>query len=176
MTTEKVKTEVTNAVTTIVEPGQAKGAPEGDQIETTKDERANIDPVPVPLEGKSAVAEVSSGWEAAPYGSIIGFLLVVLTASTIVIYRRRQKAPASKAQALQPGTNPLEARAQPVTGHALSPDAALARIEEIRPSLLYPSPSPSLAPSLFSEGPTSPTEAAFDGAEPRPLEKLLQPV
>jgi hypothetical protein len=109
LTTEKVKTEVTNAVTTVVEPGQAKGAPEGDQIETTN--TTNIEPVPVPLEGKSAVAEVSSGWEAAPYGSIIGFLLVVLTASTIVIYRRRQKVPASKAQALQPGTNPIEARA-----------------------------------------------------------------
>lgn len=116
---------MTNAVTTIVEPGQAKGAPEGDQIET-----ANIEPVPVPLEGKSAVAEVSSGWEAAPYGSIIGFLLDVLTASTIVIYRRRQKAPASKAQALQPGTNPIEARAQPVAArsrHCDDPDGVFFR-------------------------------------------------
>jgi hypothetical protein len=79
---------------------------------------------------------------------------------------------------LQPGTKRIEARAQPVIAHALSPDAALARIEEIRRSLLQPTSSPSLAPAAaFSlEGPMSPTEAAFDGAEHEKVEKLLQPV
>jgi hypothetical protein len=176
LTTEKVQAEVTDAATSTADPKKAKAAPEGDQIETTKDERTNVEAVPVPLEGKSAVAEVSSGWETAPYGSIIGLLLVVLTACTVVIYRRRRKAPVSKGQVLQPGTNSIEARAQPVTGHALSPDAVLARIEEIQRSLLYPTPSPNLAPSPTPEGPMFSTEAAFDGAEPRPLEKLLQPV
>jgi hypothetical protein len=176
LTTEKVQAEVTDAATSTADPKKAKAAPEGNQIETTKDERTNVEAVPVPLEGKSAVAEVSSGWETAPYGSIIGLLLVVLTACTVVIYRRRRKAPVSKGQVLQPGTNSIEARAQPVTGHALSPDAVLARIEEIQRSLLYPTPSPNLAPSPTPEGPMFSTEAAFDGAEPRPLEKLLQPV
>jgi hypothetical protein len=176
LTTEKVQAELTDAAASTADPEKAKAAPEGDQIETTKDERTDVEAVPVPLEGKSAVAEVSSGWETAQYGSIIGLLLVVLTACTVVIYRRRRKAPVSKRQVLQPGTNSIEARALPVTGHALSPDAVLARIEEIQRSLLYPTPSPNLAPSPTPEGPMFSTEAAFDGAESRPVEKLVEPV
>ena len=175
--TAEIQAEVTDAATSTADPGQAKAAPEGEQIETSKDERTNVEAVPVPLDGKSAVAEVSRGWETAPYGSIAGLLLVVLTACTVAIYARRRKAPVSKGQVLQPGTNSIEARAQPViTGHALSPDAVLARIEEIQRSLLYPTPSPNLAPSPTPEGPMFSTEAAFDGAESRPVEKLVEPV
>jgi hypothetical protein len=43
-------------------------------------------------------------------------------------------------------------------------------------SVIYPTPSPSLAPSPTSEGPMFSTEAAFDSAEPRPVEKLDEPV
>ena len=172
LTTEKVQTEVTNGTTTIADPEKAKAAPEGDQIETTKDESAYVEAVPVPLEEKSAVTEVSSAWETVPYASIVGLLLVGLTASTVVIYRRRQKAPASKSQVLQPGTNSIEASAQPVIGHAISPEAALAKIEEVRRSLLELASSPSLAPSPMPEEPMLPLVAA----EPRPVEKIVEPV
>lgn len=172
LATEKVQTEVTNGATSIADPEKAKAAPEGDQIETTKDERAYVEAVPIPLEGKSAVAEVSSAWETVPYGSIVGLLLVGLTASTVVIYRRRQKAPASKSRVLQPGTNSIEAPAQPVIGHAISPEAALAKIEEVRRSLLELTSSPSLAPSPMPEEPMLPLVAA----EPRPVEKTVEPV
>ena len=172
LTTEKVQTEVTNGTTTIADPENAKAAPKGDQIETTRDERAYVEAVPVPLEEKSAVTEVSSAWETVPYASIVGLLLVGLTASTVVIYRRRQKTPASKSQVLQPGTNCIEAPAQPVIGHAISPEAALAKIEEVRRSLLELASSPSLAPSPMPEEPMLPLVAA----EPRPVEKIVEPV
>jgi hypothetical protein len=172
LTTEKVQTEVTNGATTIADPEKAKAAPEGDQTETTRDERAYVEAVPVPLEEKSAVAEVSNAWETVPNGSIVGLLLVGLTASTVVIYRRRQKAPASKSQVLQPGTNSIEAPAHPVIGHAISPEAALAKIEEVRRSLLELASSPSLAPSPMPEEPMLPLVAA----EPRPVEKIVEPV
>jgi hypothetical protein len=172
LTTEKVQTEVTNGATAIADPEKAKPAPEGDQTEATKDERAYVEAVPVPLEGKSAVAEVSNGWETVPYGSIVGLLLVGLTASTVVIYRRRQKAPASRSQVLQPGTNSIEAPAQPVIGHAISPEAALAKIEEVRRSLLELASSPSLAPSPMPEEPMLPLVVA----EARPVQKTVEPV
>ena len=172
LTTEKVQTEVTNGTTTIADPENAKAAPKGDQIETTRDERAYVEAVPVPLEEKSAVTEVSSAWETVPYASIVGLLLVGLTASTVVIYRRRQKTPASKSQVLQPGTNCIEAPAQPVIGHAISPEAALAKIEEVRRSLLELASSPSLAPSPMPEEPMLPLVAS----EPRPVEKIVEPV
>jgi hypothetical protein len=116
---------------TIAGLGKAKAAPEADQVETTKDERANVEAVSAPLGRKGAVAEVNSGWETVPNGLIVSLLLVVLTASTVVIYRTR-KVPASKSRALQSDTNHIDAPAQPVPGPALSPDAALVRIEEIR--------------------------------------------
>jgi hypothetical protein len=172
LTTEKVQTEVTNGAMTIADPEKAKVAPEGDQIDTTKDESAYVEAVPVPLEGKSAVAEVSSAWETVPFGSIVGLLLVGLTASTVVIYRRQQKAPASKSQVLQPGTNSIEAPVQPVIGHAISPEAALAKIEEVRRSLLEIASSPSLAPSPMPEEPMLPLVAA----EARPVEKTVERV
>jgi hypothetical protein len=95
----------------------------------------------------------------------------VLIGSTVVIYMRRQKARVSKWQSLQPGTNPIKAVAQPVIRHALSPEAALAKIEEIRRSLLDIT-SPSLAPSPAPEEPILPTVAAA----PRRMEKLAEPV
>jgi hypothetical protein len=186
LTAEKLESEVTNTAPSISEEDEGtKAAAELPRIEATTDEKATapqpdqIEPtgdgetnVPAPLADKRTVAEVSSSWEAGASGLIA----VVLRACAAAILRRDNRIVCTKGQALQPRAIFIEAPALPMTGRALSPDAALARIEEIRRSLLYPTPSPSLAPSLFSEGPTFPTEAAFDGAEPRPLEKLLQPV
>jgi hypothetical protein len=161
-TTAKAQPELADATTTIADTGKAAAAPEGDQIEPTKEEeKANIDAVIAPLEATSAVAEVSrSWWETVPYRSIVGLLLVVLIGSTVVIYMRRQKARASKGQSLPRGTNPIEAVAQPVIGHALSPKAALAKIEEVRRSLLNLTSSPSLAPSPTPEKPILPIVAS----------------
>jgi hypothetical protein len=171
ITTVKVQPEVTDAATTTAEPETAKAAPVSDQIEATTDEKANVETVlPAQLDAKSAVAEVSSGWETVPYGSIGGLLLVVLTACIVVIYRKRQKVPASKRQASQPGMYLIESPAQPVIGRALSPDEALARIEEIRRSLSDLTSSPSLAPSAIPEEPILPTMPA----ETRP--KHVEPV
>jgi hypothetical protein len=68
--------------------------------------------------------------------------------------------------------NPIEAPAHTVISRALSPDAALAKIEEVRRSLLELAASPSLAPSPTPEEPTLPSVAA----EPRPVEKLAEGV
>ena len=133
ITTEKVQSEVTDATTITVEPEKTRDAPVSGQIEATKDEKANVEAVPAPLEAKSRVAEVSSSWENVPYEAIVGLLLVVLTACTVVICMRRHKTRTSKEQALQP-RNPIESPAQPSIGPTLSPDAAVARIEEIRQS------------------------------------------
>jgi hypothetical protein len=133
ITTEKVQSEVTEAATITVEPEKTKGAPVSGQIEATKDEEANVEAVPAPLEAKSPVAEVSSSWETVAYEAIAGLLLVVLTACTVVICMRRHKTRTSKEQALQP-RDLIEAPAQCSIGPSLSPDAVLARIEEIRRS------------------------------------------
>jgi predicted lipid-binding transport protein (Tim44 family) len=165
-TTAKAQPELADATTTIADTGKAAAVPEGDQIEAAKEEKANIDAVIAPLEATSAVAAVSrSWWKTVPYGSIVGLLLVVLIGSTVVIYMRRQKARAY--------TNPIEAVAQPVIRHALSPEAALAKIEEVRRSLLLElTSSPSLAPLPTPEKPILPTVAA----NPRLVEKLVEPV
>ncbi len=171
--TAKAQPELADATTTIADTRKAAAVPEGDQIvEATKEEKANIDALIAPLEATSAVPQLSrSWWETVPYGSIVGLLLVVLIGSTVVIYMRRQKARASKGLSLQPGTSPIKAVAHPVIRHALSPEAALAKIEEIRRSLLDVA-SPSLAPSPAPEEPILPTVAA----EPRRVEKLAEPV
>ena len=78
----------------------------------------------------------------------------------------------AKLRALQPRAIFIEAPALPMTGRALSPDAALARIEEIRRSLLDLTSSPSLAPS-----PTLEEEISRIAAEiARPMEKISEPV
>ena len=133
LTTEKVQAEVTDAATITAEPDKTKVAPVSGQVEVTNDEKANVEAVPAPLEAKSPVAKVSSSWETVAYEAIAGLLLVVLTACTVVICMRRHKTRISKEQALQP-RNPTQAPAQPLIGPSLSPDAALARIEEIRQS------------------------------------------
>jgi hypothetical protein len=182
---KRLESEVTNTAPSISEEDEGtKAAAELPRIEATTDEKATAPQptgdeetnVPAPLADKRTVAEVSSSWEAGASGLIAALLAVVLRACAAATLRRDNRIVCRKRQALQPRAIFIEAPALPMTGRALSPDAALARIEEIRRSLLYPAPSPSLAPSLFSEGPTLPTEAAFDGAEARPLEKLLQPV
>ena len=141
ITTEKVQSEVTDAATITAEPEKRKtasvsvqiAAPVSGQIEATKDEKANVEAVPAPLEAKSPVAKVSSSWETVAYEAIAGLLLVVLTACTVIICIRRHKTRTSKQQALQP-KDPIEAPAQRSIGLVLSPDAALTRIEEIRRS------------------------------------------
>jgi hypothetical protein len=160
-----------------VDPEKAKPAAEWAQ---TKDasvtERANLDAVGPPLEAKSAIGDATtSWWETLAYGSIVG-LLVALTSSAIVIYKKRQKASVSKGRVLLHRTDLIEAAAEPAIGKALSPEAALDKIEAIRRSLLlHLTSSPSLArsPAISSKGPM-PTEVAFDGAEPRSLEKLVE--
>ena len=130
LTTEKLGTEP-NAATAIADPEKAKAAAEGDQSEAKTDEKANAGGVPAPVEATSAMPEVSSSsWETVPYEAIVGLVLVVLTACTVVICMRH-KTRISKEQALEP-RNPTQAAAQPLIGPSLSPDAAF--IEEIRRS------------------------------------------
>ena len=130
LTTEKVQTEP-NAATAIADGEKTKAAAEGHQSEAKTDEKANASGVPAPVEATSAMPEVSSSsWENVPYEAIVGLLLVVLTACTVVICMRH-KTRISKEQALQP-RNPTQAPAQPLIGPSLSPDAAF--IEEIRRS------------------------------------------
>jgi hypothetical protein len=147
----------TDAATTTAEPGKAKAAPERDQIEATKDGKANVERVPSTLQPESPVAVVGSSWETAWYVVIVGLLLVAMAASILVIYIRGPKVLGWKEHTLRPGRNPVELPARPVVGHALSPEAALARIEEIRRSLLDLAASPSLAPSAIPEEPMLPT-------------------
>jgi hypothetical protein len=171
---EKVQSELTDATATILDPEKAKPAAERARTEDARvTERTNLDAVAAPLEAKTAIGdENTSWWETLAYGSIVG-LFVTLTAFAVVIYMRRQKAGASKGQSLQPCTNPIKAVAQPVIRHALSPEAALAKIEEVRRSLLLElTSSPSLAPSPTPEKPILPTVAA----NPRPVKKLVEPV
>ena len=78
----------------------------------------------------------------------------------------------AKLRSLQPRAIFIEAPALPMTGRALSPDAALARIEEIRRSLFDLTSSPSLAPS-----PTLEEEISRIAAEiARPMERISEPV
>ena len=160
---EKVQPEVTDVATTTVELETYKAAPEQDQIEPTKDEKANIEEEPA-LHLESPGAAVSASWEPVSYKAIVGLLLAVMLASIACIYMRRQKVPGSHRQALQPRTNPFELSARPVVGHALSPDRALAKIEEIRRSLLDLAAAPSLVPSAIPEEPILPSMPA----DPRP--------
>jgi hypothetical protein len=129
LTTEKVQTEP-NAATAIADGEKTKAA-ELHQSEAKTDEKANAGGVPARVEATSAMPEVSSSsWETVPYEAIVGLLLVVLTACTVVVCMRH-KTRISKEQALQP-RNPTQAPAQPLIGPSLSPDAAF--IEEIRRS------------------------------------------
>ena len=154
---ETAQPDVTDATTATAEPGEkTKPAPIRDQIGATKDEKANVDTVPVPLQGESRMDAVSGSWDPVSYTLILGLLLAVMSAFTAVIYMRRQKVLGSKRQAAQPRTNPIELPAHPVVSHTLSRDAALARIEEIRRSLLDLAASPSLAPSVIPEEPILP--------------------
>jgi hypothetical protein len=171
---EKVQSELTDATATIIDPEKAKPAAERARTEDARvTERANLDAVAAPLEAKTAIGDENTGWwETLVYGSIVG-LLVSLTAFAVVIYMRRQKAGGSKGQSLQRCTHPIKAVAQPVIRRALSPEAALAKIEEVRRSLLLElTSSPSLAPSPTPEKPILPTVAA----NPRLVEKLVEPV
>jgi hypothetical protein len=174
---EKAQPDVTDAATVTAEPGEkTKPAPIRDQVRATKDETANVDTVPVPLQAESRMDAVSSSWEPVSYKLILGLLLAVMSAFTAVIYMRRQKVLGSKRQAPQPRTNPIELAAHPVVGHTLSPDGALARIEEIRRSLLPLAASSSLAPSVIPEEsilPRLPAEPRLNQSFERNLDHVL---
>jgi hypothetical protein len=145
-TNGEVKPELPDATATIVDPEKVEPAADRARTEDARvTERTNLEVVAAPLEAKTAIGdENTSWWETLAYGSIVG-LLVSLTAFAVVIYMRRQKAGASKGQSLQPCTRPIKAV---VIRHALSPEAALAKIEEVQRSLLLElTSSPSLAPS-----------------------------
>jgi hypothetical protein len=157
--TEKVQSDVIDAAAMTAESEKAKAAPVPDQIEATKDGKAKVEAVPAPFEGKSAVSDVNSGWDTVRYG-VIGLLVVVMTAFTAVIYIRGHKASTSQVQAWVPRTSLIAAPAQPVIVQALSPEAALAKIEEIRRSLLELAASPSLVPSPTPEEAISSTVPA----------------
>ena len=186
LTAERLESEVTNTAPSISEQDEGTkavaelprieattdekaNAPQPDQIEPTGDEETNL---PALLANTSAVAEVSSSWEAGASGLIAGVLAIVLRACAAVILRRDNRIACTKGQALQPRAIFIEAPALPMTGRALSPDAALARIEEIRRSLLDLTCSPSLAQSPTPEEEISPTEAEVA----RPMEKVVEPV
>ena len=183
---ERLESEVTNTAPSISEQDEGTkavaelprieattdekaNAPQPDQIEPTGDEETNL---PALLANTSAVAEVSSSWEAGASGLIAGVLAIVLRACAAVILRRDNRIACTKGQALHPRAIFIEAPALPMTGRALSPDAALARLEEIRRSLLDLTCSPSLAQSPTPEEEISPTEAEVA----RPMEKVVEPV
>jgi len=185
LTAERLESEVTNTAPSISEEDEGvKAAAELPRIDATTDEKATdpqpdqIEPgdeetnVPAPFADTSAVTEVSSSWEAGAFGLIAGLLAIVLRACAAAILRRDNRIACTKGQALQPRAIFIEAPALPMTGRALSPDAALARIEEIRRSLLDLTCSPSLAPSPTPEEEISPTEAEVA----RPMEKVVEPV
>jgi hypothetical protein len=183
LTAERLESEVTNTAPSISEQDEGTkavdelprieattdgkaNAPQPDQIEPTGDEETNV---PALLANTSAVAEVSSSWEAGASGLIAGVLAIVLRACAAVILRRDNRIACTKGQALQPRAIFIEAPALPMTGRALSPDAALARIEEIRRSLLDLTFSPTIAPSATAKEAILPTAAA----EPRLREMIV---
>jgi len=169
---EKIQPELAAVTAPIVDPEKA----EADRTHTEDDritERTNLELGGAPLEAKSIISDAStSWWETAAFGSIAG-LLVALITSAVVIYMKRQNASGSKREPFLHSTNAIEATAAPAIVNALSPDEALDRIEKIRRSLLLElASSPSLAPS---HRPMT-TRMPFEDAEPRSLEKLLEPV
>jgi hypothetical protein len=185
LTAERLESEVTNTAPSISEEDEGvKAAAELPRIDATTDEKApdpqpdQIEPgdeetnVPAPFADTSAVTEVSSSWEAGAFGLIAGLLAIVLRACAAAILRRDNRIACTKGQALQPRAIFIEAPALPMTGRALSPDAALARIEEIRRSLLDLTSSPTLAPSGTADEAMLPAATA----EPRPVEKVVEPV
>jgi len=99
---ERLESEVTNTAPSISEQDEGTkavaelprieattdekaNAPQPDQIEPTGDEETNL---PALLANTSAVAEVSSSWEAGASGLIAGVLAIVLRACAAVILRR----------------------------------------------------------------------------------------
>jgi hypothetical protein len=170
-TNEKVRAELPDATAITVDP-ENKVVAEQSQTEAAR-ERTNLDAVKAPREAK----ERNTSWlEAIAYGSIVS-LLFALAVSEIVFYRKRKKASALKGRVLLHRTDLIEAAAEPTLRHGLSPEEALNKIGAIRRSLLLDlTSSPNLASSrtLSSKGQMR-TDPTFHGAEPRLLEKLVEP-
>jgi hypothetical protein len=165
---EKVRAELTDATPITVDPENKVVAAEAAR------EMANLDAVKAPLEAK----ERNTSWlETIAYGSIV-CLLFALTVSEIVFYRKRKKTSALKGRVLLNRTDLIEAAAEPALRHGLSPEAALDKIGAIRRSLLLDlTSSPNLASSrTLSSKRQMRTDPTFHGAEPRPPEKLVEPV
>jgi hypothetical protein len=66
-------------------------------------------------------------WKIVVMISIVG-LLIALTVSPVVFYRKRQKASATKGPASLHRTDLIEPPAKPAIGYALSPEEALDRM------------------------------------------------
>jgi hypothetical protein len=169
-TNEKVRAELTDATAITVDP-ENKVVAEQSQTDEAR-EIANLDAVKAPLEAK----ERNTSWlETIAYGSIVS-LLLALTVSEIVFYRKRRKASALKGRVLLHRTDLKEAAAEPTLRDGLSPEEALDKIGAIRRSLLLDlTSSPNLASSctLSSKGQMR-TDPTFHGTEPQSPEKLVE--
>jgi hypothetical protein len=139
-TIEKLQTELAAATTTIADLERAKAAAEAAHIEVAKarldaetarseieqarvTEKAKVEKTIARLEADRAAAYAKNNrWENALHGSI-GGMLVVLTASTVGFFMKRQKAS---------GTSPIGVSAQcqnreaEIESYVLSPEIAIA--------------------------------------------------
>jgi hypothetical protein len=183
-TIEKIETKLAGDTTAAAELS-AKGAAQIEAAKTTTPEAEVAKPTlqdvkiteldrrvtekaePDASSGAIIAEPQSNWWDNVAYGLIGGFLLV-LTAFMTVIFKNRQRSGALKEQVSRGGTRPIKAGAQSleIPPRALSPEAALAKIEAIRQSLLLElASSPNLVPS--------PTASSEDlGPSLRPLAAL----
>jgi hypothetical protein len=145
---------------------EAEVGPELQDVKIAELDRRVTEKAELNASSGAIIAEPQSNNVA--YGLIGGFLLV-LTAFMTVIFKNRQRAGALKEQVSRGGTRPIKAGAQSleIPPRPLSPEAALAKIEAIRQSLLLEllASSPNLVPS--------PTASSEDrGLSLRPLTAL----
>ena len=136
--------------TTRIEATPATGAEisnhdtENDRVGEPTDAHAVIPPSdaePAAADAKSSRWEKSNWWESFAYGSIAG-LLLRLAALAIVMLQNWMRETARKHRPLDAWSGLIEASPEPRVGdgeatpRALSPEAALVRIEAIRRSLV----------------------------------------
>ena len=123
---------------------------EDDRVGEPTDAHAVISPSgaePAEADARSSRWEKSNWWESFAYGSIAG-LLLRLAALAIVMLRNRMRETARKHRPLDAWPRLIEASPEPRVGdgeatpRALSPEAALVRIEAIRRSLVAEATSP----------------------------------
>jgi hypothetical protein len=144
---EAAQVEIAKATT----PQAEVAKPELQDVKITELDRRVTEKAELDASSGDIIAEPQNNWwDNVAYGLIGGFLLV-LTAFMIVIFKNRKKTRALKEQVFRRGTRPIKAGAQSraeIAPRALSPEAALAKIEAIRHSLLLElASSPNLVPS-----------------------------